>query len=270
MYIARPVFWDKQLVAPTLLALAATSSVTEVLVQPDRTRAFRVLMLLPAPAGTGHPFYLRPVLVREAELLGAADAWYKRLAARSIGDTRPPYPCLCAAHFGIIGSGLVLLHDAAAALAGTGSGKTPWRLLTGARVVHEVERTEGGTSHFRWPDYSLRFPVDVDPRYNVSVVEHAGLVDVGFVEPARVLESQWETLEPAWLHPLPAAPVNIHEAGAESTPQPQFAAVFALKALAPFGHGQRFADTDNVCLQHCLAVERACDARLHSRLLGRP
>jgi hypothetical protein len=266
-HLARPAFGDWTRVANVPPALAGTHTVRDVLMSRNGTRFYRVLMTVPddpAWTETGHkpapPYHVAPVIVPETLLMAAVAEWARHLADHAIGDASTPYPCLCAAHLGLVGSGLFFWRD---------PGQV-WHLLVDAQIQHQVilDPDHLPTSRFLWPKYTLRFPIDVDPRFNVSDVTHANMVDVAYIDPAAITRAAIVAVDPTWLTAeVPAAdapPVVGEKADDENT---GFASVMALRALQPFGHGQRFMDNDNICFQHCWAIEQRSLERLRKRAL---
>jgi hypothetical protein len=242
----------------------ALTPVRDVLLAHNRTRYVRVHMVRPTGTVGGTVRYaILPVVLREAALVEAAVRWLRRW--RRASKTEDVYPCLCAAHFGLVQSGAALLydmswraHDPAAAP------RLPWRVLWHVRVVNNITLTANfGGSWFEYPEYTLHFPMDVDDRYNVTDVEHAEITDVQYTELAQALDCGTtcdrrvvQAGEPYWLATdtgAPPEPASLHG---------DYVAVLPLSKVAPLPHGQRFEGRAHSCLQHCLAMDQVVAARL--------
>ena len=237
-------------------------SVTAVLLARNGTRYLRVNMVRRAADVSGRPggsYLLEPVVLREAALHEAAARWLRRLRAAAKGGARDrDYPCLCAAHLGLVQSGLALLHDADA---------RRWRVLLNVRVVTNVtlSRDWSGGSCFEYPEYAgLHFPMDVDARLGVADVEHAELSDVAYVELSALLDAPdaerrvAQAGHPQWLATA-AAPEDDDDGQRPELPSRQgdFLAIVPLARLAPIEQSLRLEGLAQSCVQHCLATEAA-------------
>jgi hypothetical protein len=234
-HVTRPPFWDAQ---RTPLA-AASTRVADVIVARNGSRYFSVAAVRQPPGSAS--YRLMPALVAELDLVLAADRWFTRLTELA-GPSESYAPCLCVAHFGIVNSGLHLFYDAAA---------TRWRVRADVEIIFNQSFINAENSLF-WRDKPLAFPAVVDSHYGVERLTYSSKVNVRYYDATSFTDDIFaraaREVEGTWV--------------ADGVPSVSpFALVVPFRALTP-AHRRVEDEGENLCLQHCLAVDRVCAARL--------
>ena len=170
VYLSMPSLFE--LVETASIELVDSAKVEHVLITRNGERYYRIVMAtrnLTSMASTDnndhnnnnnnnnkkYPYRalggwsLTPQLVTEQELLRAVRTWWK--FAQSVSSKS--IACLCAAHFGIVGSHLHFYYD---------STVDDWRLMWQTEVVKYNTNFPMFTTSVEYSDYRLHFPRDVD------------------------------------------------------------------------------------------------------------
>lgn len=216
--------------ASRLESVSAVSDarVHDVLVARDGTRFMRVWALVApngtTPASSSSPrVERRAVVLAEGALLAATRRWHATILERAKTHT-DHYPCLCVAHFGIVGSGLHLHYEDAGGGGGSGGvagggggsgsggsndllgsgGGGSWHLWSEARLVHENVLSGYAYTNISYLDFLSHFPGNVHALLNMSGVEHYTLNTVEYVELAALLDgvggdTRVDAFAPFWL-----------------------------------------------------------------------
>ena len=213
-------------------------AVQHVLVAKNATRYYRV-WLASARGDTA----VAPVVVSEDALLQWARAWHRRFLDMAERNEHV-YPCLCAAHFGLVGSGVHFYYDTRA---------RQWRLLLRVAILRSVslvgQSQDMVLSGINYTQYLTRFPRDADAPFGVSTLEHPDMVAWAYMDPARLTEERVRETEPTWLHKTPAT-------AAEDEESEPYMAVLSLGDLWPVPDYVRLSGHENACLQHCHALDK--------------
>lgn len=180
-------------------AMLAQARVEDVLVGRDRALYYRVLAVVPTAAGDS---VLAWRLLRVGDVRRAADEWLRGLreTARTNIDMTP---CLCLAHFGVIGSGLHLHYRARSDSDDSGGGV--WMLLAMPRFTHHNSQAGMTETSIVYLDYLSRFPHRVNAHFNLTdYFAHSSVSTIAYYDVESTMEGpagvkRMGSIEPFWI-----------------------------------------------------------------------
>ncbi len=169
-HLARLLFWELQ-PNPQSTAWFSDAPIEAAIVTEHGERYYRVMMVQKNVVG--------PMVVSEKDLLNAAHEWYFQMMTQATQERLiEDDPCICAEHFGILGSGLFFTYAEAT---------QSWRVELHTGVTRNMTQPHRG-SHLSYSD-KLPFPYPVDKKYAVGDVPHYGRVMVTYLDPVALFET---------------------------------------------------------------------------------